>query len=141
MYYSVILNIVSMGIITSLVCMNETMIDKYDDKLDDLKLQNNKLEKEIIELKKNIVDNNLTNINNAQSSKILLKQIELLNKKIDNNKVDNDYLVESYEKLLENLNDKNELNTVTDSELDTDNEIFESLESLDNDTEQKLKEC
>jgi len=138
MYYSVILNIVSMGIITSLVCMNETMIDKYDDKLDDLKLQNNKLEKEIVELKKNIVDNNLTNINNAQSSKILLKQIELLNKKIDNNKVDNDYLVESYEKLLENLNDKNVLNTVTDSELNTDNEIFESL---DNDTEQKLKEC
>tara|TARA_B100000900_G_C20451926_1_gene663525 strand:- start:289 stop:672 length:384 start_codon:yes stop_codon:yes gene_type:complete len=127
-----------MGIITSLVCMNETMIDKYDDKLDDLKLQNNKLEKEIVELKKNIVDNNLTNINNAQSSKILLKQIELLNKKIDNNKVDNDYLVESYEKLLENLNDKNVLNTVTDSELNTDNEIFESL---DNDTEQKLKEC
>lgn len=138
MYYSVILNIVSMGIITSLVCMNETMIDKYDDKLDDLKLQNNKLEKEIIELKKNIVDNNLTNINNAQSSKILLKQIELLNKKIDNNKVDSNYLVESYEKLLENLNNKNELNTVTDSELDTDNELFESL---DNDTEQKLKEC
>lgn len=138
MYYSVILNIVSMGIITSLVCMNETMIDKYDDKLDDLKLQNNKLEKEIVELKKNIVDNNLTNINNAQSSKILLKQIELLNKKIDNNKVDNDYLVESYEKLLENLNDKNVLNTVTYSELNTDNEIFESL---DNDTEQKLKEC
>lgn len=127
-----------MGIITSLVCMNETMIDKYDDKLDDLKLQNNKLEKEIVELKKNIVDNNLTNINNAQSSKILLKQIELLNKKIDNNKVDNDYLVESYEKLLENLNDKNVLNTVTYSELNTDNEIFESL---DNDTEQKLKEC
>ena len=127
-----------MGIITSLFCMNETMIDKYDDKLDDLKLQNNKLEKEIVELKKNIVDNNLTNINNAQSSKILLKQIELLNKKIDNNKINSNYLVESYEKLLENLNDKNELNTVTDSELDTDNELFESL---DNNTEQKLKEC
>ena len=123
MYYSVILNILSVGIITSLVCINETKIDKYDNKLDDLKLQNNKLEKDIVELKKNILDNNLTNINNAQSSKILLKQIELLNIKIDNNKVDSNYLVESYEKLLENLNNKTELNT---------DEYFESLTIDDN---------
>tara|TARA_Y100001958_G_scaffold104839_1_gene73178 strand:+ start:1233 stop:1631 length:399 start_codon:yes stop_codon:yes gene_type:complete len=132
MYYSNIINVISVGIITSFFCINKENIDKFNDKYDDLKIENNKLEKEIVELKKNVFDISLTNIDNEQSYKILLKQIELLNCKVDNNKIDSNYLVESYEKLLMNIN-KNE------KELDTDNDEY--FESLENDTIEKLKKC
>jgi len=139
MYYSNIINVIIVGIITSFICINKENIDKFNDKYDDLKIQNNKLEKEVVELKKNVFDISLTNIDNEQSNKILLKQIELLNCKVDNNKIDSNYLVESYEKLLKNMNkDETQLDTDT-TELDTDNDEY--FESLENDTAEKLKKC
>ena len=83
-------------------------------------------------------DISLTNIDNEQSNKILLKQIELLNCKVDNNKIDSNYLVESYEKLLENLNNKSK-NDISELDTDTDNdEYFESL-SINDDKLKKVK--
>ena len=50
MFYSNIINVISVGIITSLFCINKENIDKFNDKYDDLKIQNNKLQKEELKM-------------------------------------------------------------------------------------------